>query len=300
MSWAFDIGQIFGIRIRVHYVFLLMLALFGLDGFKAGGAIGGLLAVAFMLIVFGFVVLHELGHSLMARRYGVTVRDITLLPIGGVARMERIPREPKSEILISLAGPAVNVALVMLLSPVLILLTAGSVMLSNTALLHVSLSWVGFTWNLLIVNVAMAVFNAIPAFPLDGGRVFRALLARKRPYVEATATAAKVGRYIAIALAIVGVLTAHLWLAVIAAFIYVAGGQEERLVKYMWGRQTGHDPQWGSYVNASGEPVQRVGPEAGPYVAHPRHPDPAADQFLRLHAELTESMRSSRRHLGED
>jgi Zn-dependent protease len=227
MGWSWKMGKIAGIEIRVHATFLLALvwgALMWGGGRVSGLAYGALLT----LVLFSIVLLHELGHSLAAKRYGIPVQDIVLLPIGGVARLSRMPEKPSEELVVALAGPAVNLALVLLLSPV--------VFLSNSAALldgrlpaqdsMASPSPMGFATFLFLVNTSLLVFNLIPAFPLDGGRVLRALLAFKLPYARATSLAASIGRGLAIVLGVYGLVTFDFFLAVVAIFIFAAAGAE--------------------------------------------------------------------------
>lgn len=220
MLGTFTLGTLFGIRIRAHWLFLVLLAW----GALSGGGLPWLVTIAF---VFGFVVLHELGHSLTARRYGIRVRDITLTPIGGMARLEGMPPTPNAEFWIALAGPAVNIALALLIAPLVILAGAWSIAWNWNALASLGI----FLRTLLIINVVLAVFNLLPAFPMDGGRILRAWLARRQGLVEATRRAAKVGRWVALGMAIVGIAEGPFLLIFIALFVYVAGKQEEWAVR---------------------------------------------------------------------
>src|SRR5678816_4435779 len=166
MKWSLRVGRLFGIPLYVHFTFFLFLVWVAAESWRMGGSTGGaLVEVLFMCALFGCVVLHELGHALTARRFGIRTRDITLLPIGGVARLERMPDDPKQELLVALAGPAVNVALAALLFGVV-----------TPAAWH-QVQWVGaaFLSKPLWVNVTRAGFNPIPASPRDGGRALRAV-----------------------------------------------------------------------------------------------------------------------------
>jgi Zn-dependent protease/CBS domain-containing protein len=185
-----------------------------------------------MLAVFGIVILHECGHALTARRYGIHTRDITLLPIGGIARLERMPREPKEELLVALAGPAVNVVLAAVLYGAMALTGARGVRLA----LEQAAAGPGLTSalaQLIAINVWLAAFNLLPAFPMDGGRVLRALIAmRSHDYVRATMTAARVGRAFAFLFALIGIF----WLqsptlALVALFVWIAATGEALAVQ---------------------------------------------------------------------
>jgi Zn-dependent protease/predicted transcriptional regulator len=223
MSWR--IGRIAGIDVYVHWTFLLLLGWVAFVHYQAHGdlneALGGLV---FILALFGVVVLHELGHALTARRYGVRTRDITLLPIGGVARLERIPDDPKQELLVALAGPAVNVALA---AAIYLALAMGRGLAPVDQSMDVSS---GFFDRLFWVNVFLAVFNMLPAFPMDGGRVLRALLAMRLDYVRATQLAASVGQAMALLFGMLG-LVSNPFLLFIALFVWVGAAQEASMVQ---------------------------------------------------------------------
>lgn len=222
MNWAFKIGSIFGIPVRVHVIFLLLFLLFLLP-YIAEGRIGeGISLALIMFILFGCVVLHELGHSLLARRYRIKVHDIILLPIGGVARMQ-IPENPFIEIRLALIGPAVNFSIA-LLSTFALLLTRRPLDLS------LSISSSNIVGLIFKVNLWMGLFNLIPAFPMDGGRVFRGVLAMRYDYLRATHIASQVGRGIAVMLALFGIYR-DILLVFIGLFIFIAAGSEEKIVQ---------------------------------------------------------------------
>ena len=226
MGWSWRIGRIAGIDVYMHPTFLLLLLWVALAHFFAHhDPVEALYGLAFVLALFGIVVLHELGHALMARRYGIRTRDITLLPIGGVARLERIPEEPRQELMVAVAGPAVNV--VMAAGIYLGLLLARGLSLSPVdTVLRVG---GGFVQQLFWVNVTLVVFNLVPAFPMDGGRVLRALLAMRLDYVRATQLAASIGQGIALLFGVLG-LFFNPFLIFIAVFVWVAGTQEAGMV----------------------------------------------------------------------
>jgi len=224
MRWSWKIATVAGIPIRIHVTFVALLVwLFGAGASK--GLVHAALGVGFVLSAFACVVLHEYGHALMGRRYGVVTRDITLLPIGGVARLDRIPRRPGQEVAIALAGPLVNVviagALVLFMR-----FSPGVYDLGDPHLLDRS-----FAARLFFFNVAVVGFNLIPAFPMDGGRVLRALLATRLDYVRATRIAANVGQGLALIFAVLGLLGPNPFLVLIALFVFLAAGQESSAVQ---------------------------------------------------------------------
>jgi Zn-dependent protease len=225
MGGSWRIGRISGIDVFVHPTFLLLLAWVVVTNYVAHNdpmeAFSGLF---FVLILFGIVVLHELGHALTARRFGIRTRDITLWPIGGVARLERIPEVPWQELVVALAGPAVNAVLAGAIY--LALIPGGGL----TSVSEAMSGGGGFMQQFFWVNVTLAVFNLLPAFPMDGGRVLRALLAMRFDYVRATQTAAVIGQGVAILFGLLG-LRYNLFLVFIAIFVWVAGAQEAGLVQ---------------------------------------------------------------------
>jgi Zn-dependent protease len=245
MMRSWKIGTAFGIGVYVHWSFLLLPALVLLQNWDSG-----LTAAAFfvglLLAVFACVVLHEFGHALAARGFGIRTRDITLYPIGGVARLERMSEKPSEEVLIALAGPAVNVVLVGLL---LLGWFAGAVVAPGLFVPHgMDLSPGVFLLFLIIANVFLAGFNLLPAFPTDGGRVFRALLSMKLGHLRATRIAAGVGAVMALLMGVVGLVVFHSpVLPVVALFLFVAGQQELRAAEWQ------HQQRWA-------EPIPEVLP----------------------------------------
>ncbi len=219
MRWSWRIGRIAGIGVYLHATFALLLGWVALGHVFAGQtALGVLGALLFTLSVFAVVVLHELGHALMARRFGIRTRDITLLPIGGVARLERLPDSPRQELLVALAGPAVNVALA------LVLFVALRV-LDIPALAPLDAIGGSFLARLMWVNVSLAIFNLLPAFPMDGGRVLRAGLAMRLGSLQATRIAARVGKGMAVLLALAGLFLSPV-LLLIAMFVWFGASRE--------------------------------------------------------------------------
>lgn len=217
--WSIRVGRLFGIPIDVHVTFVLLLAWIALGPLVAGAPIEkGLASAAFTVLVFGIVVLHELGHALVARRFGCATRRILLLPIGGIASIARPPTRPREEILVAIAGPAVNVALAALVGAYL-RLRHGSLGLDQVLesdALGARLFW---------TNVGLAAFNLLPAFPMDGGRVLRASLAVLVDRARATELAAWIGRGVAVLLGVLGLVFQPM-LALVALFVWSAGRAE--------------------------------------------------------------------------
>jgi Zn-dependent protease len=221
MKRSLKIGSVAGIGIFLHWTFLLLLAgIFAFYLFQGNTIASALMGVAVILAVFACVVLHELGHALTARRFDVPTRNITLYPIGGIARLERIPAEPMKEFWIAIAGPAVNVAIAVGLA-VLIFATGGSfapqTLTDPGSNVLATLMW---------INAALVGFNLLPAFPMDGGRVLRALLATRNDYADATQTAANIGQGMAILFGLFGLVSLNPILLFIALFVYVGAQQE--------------------------------------------------------------------------
>ena len=217
MSWSLTLFRVGGSEIRIHITFLLILLWIGVSEFLAGGAASAGAGVAFVLAVFACVTSHELGHAFAARRYGISTPDITLLPIGGLAQLSRMPEKPSEEIVIALAGPAVNVAIALLL----IALIGGGIDLA-------SLESAGgdLLTRLIAVNVTLVLFNLIPAFPMDGGRVLRAALATRLGRGRATQIAALIGQGVAFFFGFAGLFSGNAILVFIAIFVYLAASAE--------------------------------------------------------------------------
>ena len=224
MKWSWKVGSVAGIGLYVHATFLLLLAWIGVTAWLAGGSAAALDGIAFILALFACVVLHELGHALSARHFGIRTRDITLLPIGGVSRLERIPEDPRQEVWVSLAGPAVNVLIAGVLYAWLTLSHAWQPLGTLT------MAGGPFLQRLLVVNVSLAVFNLLPAFPMDGGRVLRALLALRLDHVRATQIAAHIGQAMALVFGLIGLLS-NPFLLFIALFIWIGAAQEASMVQ---------------------------------------------------------------------
>ncbi len=223
MSWSLSIGRIAGTDIRLHITFILFLAwIFGAN-WAAGGASQAWDGLAFMVLLFACVVAHEFGHIFAARFFGIATPDVTLLPIGGLARLERISEEPREEFAIAIAGPLVNVAIAL----ILVLFFGARPDLG--ALTTIDSTKVAMVDRLAMVNLFLVLFNLIPAFPMDGGRVLRALLATRLGYARATEIAAVIGQGFAFALGFIG-LFSNIMLIFIAIFVYLAASSEAHFV----------------------------------------------------------------------
>jgi len=223
MGWSLTIGKVAGTAVRIHVTFLLFLAWIFAIYYISGGAQAAWSGLLFLVLLFLCVLLHEFGHIFTARAFGVRTPDVILLPIGGVSRLERIPEKPSEEFLIAIAGPAVNVVIAVLL----VLLAGANLATDNLASLEsTSASLVD---RLAVVNLFLALFNLIPAFPMDGGRVLRALLASRLGYVHATEIAAMIGQWVAFVLGFLGLFGNPL-LIFIAIFVYLAASSEAHLV----------------------------------------------------------------------
>jgi Zn-dependent protease/CBS domain-containing protein len=225
MKWSWRIGKFLGIDVNMHITFLLLIGWVVLSYYLQGSTLVATAeGVVFILALFACVVLHEYGHALTARRYGIKTRDITLLPIGGLARLEKMPDEPSQELRVALAGPAVNVVIAAVLFAALTV-TSGAV-----PPISLSLGRGSFFEQLMVVNVVLVLFNMIPAFPMDGGRVVRALLAMRMEYTRSTHIAANLGQSIAVLLGLIG-LFADPFLLFIAVFVWIAARQEASMTQ---------------------------------------------------------------------
>jgi len=218
MSYSLTIGRLFGTAVRLHVTFLLFLLAIGGVAWAQGGSGAAVATVGFVSLLFTCVVLHEFGHILTARRYGVHTPDVILLPIGGVARMQRMLNAPRQEIIVALAGPAVNVVI----ATALFVAFGGLPSLAQTMEPTIA----GFIGRLLYANVFLVLFNLIPAFPMDGGRVLRALLSLWRGPVQATRIATLMGQGFAVLFGLMGLFSGNIVLILIGAFIFFAASSE--------------------------------------------------------------------------
>jgi Zn-dependent protease len=225
MRWSYRIGRIAGTDIKVHLTFLLFMAWVAFSVYTIRGAAAALEVTLFFLALFVCIVLHEFGHILMARRFGVRTPDVLLLPIGGVARLERIPDQPKQEFLIALAGPLVTAAIALILY--LVVSAAGE----RPSLQDPIISSDSFLVRLMTVNVYLLLFNLIPAFPMDGGRLLRAVLASRVGLVRGTRVAATLGQTLALFGGLYGITNSQPILALVAFFVFLGANAEAAAVE---------------------------------------------------------------------
>lgn len=253
LNWSIRLFRVAGIQLAVHSTFFLLLAYYAWEGWQsassvgASGLIGALSSASSVLFLFIFVIMHEFGHAIAARHYGIAVPQILLLPIGGMAQMSSIPRNPWQEFVITIAGPAVNFAVIgvmMIFAPFhtepIMANLREFLGLQVAAGTETDLHWPQL---IMLINLLMGCFNLIPVFPMDGGRMLRATLASRLPYVKATFIAATIAKV----LAVIGILLALFWfeprryqMAVLFGFIYFAGQTEYRMVK----RREEEDERW--------------------------------------------------------
>src|SRR5260370_5528087 len=218
------VASIFGIEVRIHLTFLLFLVWIWFSYYQVAGFAGAVQGVLFILSLFACVLLHEFGHAFAARGFGIGTPDITLLPIGGVARLSRIPEKPWQELVVAIAGPLVN----LVIAAALIFVIPGSAPLEQ--LEYLESPRIELLAKLASVNVMLVLFNLIPAFPMDGGRVLRALLAMAMPYARATQIAAWIGQGLAVLFCIFGNF-GNPFLFFIAFFIFVGAQQEAAMAR---------------------------------------------------------------------
>jgi len=236
-SWR--LGRLFNIETSIHWSFWLLIVWVLLDASSKGGLASGIAACGFLLAVFGCVYLHELGHAFAAKRYGIRTLDITILPIGGLARLERIPEIASQELWISLAGPAVNVVIAVALG-------IGLFLRGELAHLRgLDVFRQNFLEQLIVINLILAIFNMFPALPMDGGRVLRSLLQLRMKRLRATEIAARVSRYLAFFLIVVGLFKG--WtLCLIGIFVLISGFQELMVVRMQAWRDSGGTEGFGT------------------------------------------------------
>jgi stage IV sporulation protein FB len=224
MRWSFAVATIRGTAVRIHWTFVFFLAWIILAAYGAKGPQAGLSSGLFFVLLFVSVLLHEFGHILTARRFGVRTPEVVLLPIGGVSRMERIPEQPRQELLMSLAGPAVN----LVIGSVIALTLGGLPQHPDMNMTNLG----KHLWShLAYTNFALAFFNLLPAFPMDGGRALRALLAIRLGYARGTRTAAVTGQVLAVVFGLFGLVSGNFILILIAVFVYAAAGAESAMAQ---------------------------------------------------------------------
>jgi len=235
MRTSIQIGKVMGIPIKIHISFLLVLVVFpialsmeNIDNVFGFAYVESVplrygLALALTILLFSCVLLHELGHSWVAQRYGIVIRSITLIVLGGIAAMEEVPRDPRAEMRISIAGPAVSLAIGVFCCMIYLILNS----IPQTPVLH---HVTHLVWSLSFLNLILFVFNLIPAFPMDGGRVLRAWYAKRMPYLQATRKAVHVGKMLAVVMGVFGLL-ASIWLSLIALVVYIGASEEEKFTE---------------------------------------------------------------------
>ncbi len=239
MSASLNLGKYAGIRVQIHWTFWLLILFIVFLVYSQEGTVSDMIwSTGFILALFLCVVFHEFGHALTARKYGIGTRSITLLPIGGVASLKEVPEDPKAEFMVAIAGPAVNVVIALILLPFVPL---DAFLGQDPETLQQELTGISadnFMFYLFAANLALVLFNMLPAFPLDGGRVLRALLSIKMGRVRATQTAAALGKFLALAFFFIG-LFYNFILALIAVFIYF-GAESENVMVMQLNLLTGH------------------------------------------------------------
>jgi Zn-dependent protease/CBS domain-containing protein len=226
LRWSLRLGSLLGVPVYVHWTFVLLVGWLMAGPILKGGPgalADGLRTGGFVVAVFGCVLLHEMGHALAARLYAIRTRDIVLLPIGGVARLERLPERPWQELVVSVAGPLVNVAIAAIIVPGVLISSGTSAFAAPP---DGQVSHAHFLASLGAVNIMLVAFNALPAFPMDGGRVLRALLAMAMPRPRATRIAARIGQGVAILLGAYALVNAEVMLALVALFVFTAASAE--------------------------------------------------------------------------
>ena len=225
VRWSYRIATILGTEVRIHVTFLLLIAWYAFAAYSAGGGSAAVTSAVFLLLIFLCVLLHEFGHILAARRYGIRTPEVLLSPIGGLARLERLPEEPRQEVVVALAGPLVTL---------LILVGLGAFLRATGGwdqLFRFDMTDRAIIPGLFQVNLVLLGFNLIPAFPMDGGRVLRALLAQRKGMVRGTRIAARIGQMFAFLLGVLGLSSPAPMLIIIAGFIYLAAEAEASAVE---------------------------------------------------------------------
>ncbi len=279
MRWSITVGRFGGTEVKIHITFLLFLVWIAFSAWSRGGAAAALDSTLFIVLLFACVVLHEFGHIGAARRYGIKTPEVTLLPIGGVASLQRLPSDPGQELVVALAGPAVNLAIGLAL-----IVAVGSVHPGELAQIdNPQLSLVG---RLAIANLFLVVFNLIPAFPMDGGRVLHALLAMRVGAAQATEIAARIGQALAFGLGFLGLFGNPL-LLFIAIFVYIAAGGEAQMSA---AQQALKGVSVGEAMETRFTPVSidaNLGQAVDALLATAQHEFPVVDAFMKPVGLLT-------------
>ena len=294
MRWSITIGRFGGTAVKIHITFILFLAWIAFSAWSRGGPAAALDSTVFIVLLFACVVLHEFGHIAAARRYGIGTPEVTLLPIGGVASLQRLPSDPAQELVVALAGPAVNLAIGLVLIAVV-----GSVRPDElTQIDNPNLSLIG---RLAVANIFLAVFNLIPAFPMDGGRVLHALVAMRVGGPRATEIAARIGQALAFGLGFLGLFGNPL-LVFIAIFVYIAAAAEAQM-------SAAHESLKGVSVGEAMEtrftPVSidaKLGQAVDALLATAQHEFPVVDAFGKPIGLLTREdiLGAVRKHGGDE
>jgi stage IV sporulation protein FB len=224
VRWSIPIGWVKGTVVRLHFTFILFLAWIGVALFAQGGMQAALGGIGFLLLLFLCVVLHEFGHILAARHFGIHTPEVLLLPIGGVSRLERIPERPREELFIALAGPAVSLAI----AAALVAILGG---FPGPAEILAAPSGRSLLAQLAFANLGLLIFNLFPAFPMDGGRVLRAILSARFGHLRGTRIAARTGQLVAVLVGMIALMTGQVLLVAICFFVYLAAGSEAGLAQ---------------------------------------------------------------------
>ena len=255
LTKTWNLGRLFGVDVKIHRTFGLLLAFLAISGIIKSGVAGAILSIGLTLVVFSVILLHEFGHIWAARFFGIQTKDIILSPIGGMARLKASPKKPSQEIIVALAGPAVNALLAGVTAAALHVVPA--VQLTQGGALALELGG----W-FLTINLVLMAFNLIPALPMDGGRVLRAALAMKMGHLKATETAARVARWTALAMAIYGIFSGQFMLLVLAFFVFLFSGFELFQARFLnGGRQNQIFQQ--AFRNATQGQARSQSPMAG-------------------------------------
>ncbi len=254
MKWSWKIGRFSGIDLKIHATFAIIIVWVIYNHMITGDSLRTTIeSLIFVLIIFTCVILHEFGHALTAKKYGIKTLDIILLPIGGVARLERMPEDPKQELWVALAGPAVNVLIAFIIF--LILFLTGS----PIPLVNIEIFTGSFLAKLMALNIILVVFNMLPAFPMDGGRVLRALLALRMEYAKSTKIASKIGKAMAILFGIIG-LFSNPFLVFIAAFVWFGANHEEKMVRMKYSKMSYNNSEYAADLKtlSPNEPIAKA------------------------------------------